>query len=104
VNANKFPQNALNVRYQTMTIIEVRHLLSKLLSMETRSHPASKYKELHQYHIRFRWKRLRVVNHYVSLGGEVSSIILKRKLPSWKKWPGIVHLIKTKGFELIDDY
>ena len=36
-----------------------------------------------------------------ALGGEVSPCVVNGALPPYRKWPGIVHLVKTNDFPLL---
>ncbi|MCC5453396.1 hypothetical protein LMJ53_16900 [Rheinheimera sp. UJ51] len=91
----KFPENLLKSEYQYLSKTEVRSLLKKLLGAENRAHPTAKSKWLKPYFLRLKWKRLKVVAHYEKIGGEVSVIAKRRRLPWHRDWPGTIFLLKA---------
>jgi len=92
----KSPEKLLRANLNGMEIIEVRVLLSRLLGSEYRSHPTKKYKRLKPYFLRIKWKRIKVAKHYESIGGVIDPIAKQWTLPSGKKWPGTIALIRDR--------
>jgi len=57
---------------------------------------------LHGYYAKIQQARLQVARHFVSLGGEVASVVLEGALPEWtaSERPAIAKLVKTHGHDL----
>lgn len=51
--------------------------------------------------VRWRIRRLGVIEKFEALGGKVSSRAKVHCLPKGKAWPGMVHLVESRGFELL---
>jgi hypothetical protein len=49
---------------------------------------------------RFRARRVEVAKRFIALGGRVSRCVASGALPPPRRWPGVVCLVETKGFQL----
>jgi hypothetical protein len=46
-------------------------------------------------------RRVEVIERFEALGGKVSSLAKAHCLPKPTVWPGMVHLVESRGFELL---
>ena len=72
-----------------------------LILAEHRARPAHKHFDPTVPAYRWRARRKDVAKKFVALGGQVSPCVLNGALPPYRKWPGIVHLVKTNDFSLL---
>lgn len=75
--------------------------LRRLVLAEHRAQPAHSHYDPTIPAYRWRARRKEVAKRFAALGGEVSPCIVSGALPPYRKWPGIVHLIKTNDFPLL---
>jgi len=71
-------------------------LANRLVGAEYASHPRKRNPNMKGYYLRLRWFRIKVLNHYVSIGGKVNPAALKWKLPAGPNWPGVNRMVPPR--------
>ena len=95
-------QEALSKEFVGKEQGAVRSLLISILSYEHRAHKDNDfYFWARPYKKELKNRRLLVAHYYQQQGGKISAAILASELPPDKKWPGLVRLVETDGFDLI---
>ncbi|MFT4929464.1 MAG: hypothetical protein ACI8WB_005597 [Phenylobacterium sp.] len=102
-NKQGYPEQLLSAKLMLMNKEEVHSLLCHLLTLEYGAHPAHTINNFGAYYLRLKWKRIKTVRHYVTLGGKVSPLALKRSLPKGKHWPGVVNLVETRIYRPVKE-
>ena len=100
-NGSLHPSKLLAVRWRRLSQIDLETHLRILILAEHHAHPAYKYFDSEVSAFRLRVARLAVARRFVARGGAVSRYVTSAALPSPRKWPGMVHLVKTADFELL---
>ena len=79
----------------------IKSLLINTITLESRANNENVfYKWAHPFKKELKIKRLLIAKYYKENGGVISNAILKNNLPSKDKYPGVVRLVKTDGFEI----
>jgi hypothetical protein len=98
------PDEVLAQKWRRFCKHQLRSYLVRILTLELHTGPPtsskSRRKPTHR-HMRSRLRRRRreVIERFVRSGGAVSSLALGHNLLHGKKWPGVIGLIKSQGFE-----
>ncbi len=95
----EYPEYLLRENYKCMSKIRLRSFLVQLIIAEKRARNIEANKKLIAFSQRLKRMRLEVACYYKSLGGNISPLVLNKKLPSSLFWPGIVRLVHTKAYE-----
>ena len=98
------PEGVLAQKWRRLSKDVLRSYLVRILTIELHTYPATSSKSRRKPsnpHMRFRLRRRRheVVERFVRSGGKVSSLVAGQSLPHGKKWPGVIGLVETRGFE-----
>jgi hypothetical protein len=98
------PEDVLAQKWRRLPKDLLRSYLVRILTIELHTYPATSAKSRRRPsnpHMRFRLRRRRheVIDRFVSSGGKVSSLVVRQNLPHGKRWPGVVGLVETRGFE-----
>jgi hypothetical protein len=90
------PASLLAMQWRLMDTAALRMYLQRLVLAEHRGRKAQRSGgRLYQ----LRRRRKEVAHLFVEQGGRVSQCVLDGILPAPMRWPGVVHLIETPGFD-----
>jgi len=100
------PLSILAKRWRELDKTELRSYLLSVLHYETACTPSFGAKRGRQpkcpaLRVHWRIRRLEVIEQFEALGGRVSNRAKAHCLPKAKVWPGMVHLVESRGFELL---
>lgn len=81
----------------------LKHELHIVLAQERNAKPI---KSRGKWHIKnkqhlpiYRWRRIALANEYKKRNKEISSVVFEHSLPSWRNWPGTMHLFSTNVYK-----
>lgn len=94
-----YPDNILVLNHLNMNLTQVRSILVRVILAERKSGRIRNNKKLMPYAFRLRRRRIELAHYYSSLGGKVSPLLFLPRLPVELRWPGIIGLVETKGYE-----
>ena len=95
------PRALLATRWRHFNSEDLELHLRLLILAEHRSQPMHPHYDPTMPTYRLRARRKLVARRFVAFGGQVSRCLLTGPLPTFRKWPGLVHLVKTNDFELL---
>ena len=99
-NERLFDRELLMAPWKHLSRKDLEAHLRFLILAEHRAQPAHKHHDPTIPAYRWRARRKEVAKSFVALGGKVSPCVVNSALPPYRKWPGIVHLVKTNDFSL----
>jgi hypothetical protein len=100
-NERLFGRELLMAKWKHLNRDDLEVHLRFLVLAEHRAQPAHKHYDPTIPAYRWRARRKEVAKKFVALGGEVSPCVVSGALPPYRKWPGIVRLVKTNDFPLL---
>lgn len=100
-NESLFGRELLNAPWKHLSREDLEVHLRFLILAEHRAQPVHKHYDATVPAYRWRARRKEVARKFAALGGEVSPCVVNGALPPYRKWPGIVHLVKTNDFPLL---
>ena len=100
-NERLFGRELLMARWRHLAREDLDVHLRYLVLAEHRAQPGHSHYDPKIPAYRWRARRKEVAKRFVALGGEVSPCVINGALPPYRRWPGIVHLVKTNDFPLL---
>jgi hypothetical protein len=97
----EFSRELLGTRWKSLNREDLESHLRLLILAECRARPTHSDFDPSLPAYRFRARRKEVARRFVELGGTVSHCVVSGALPQARRWPGIVRLVETPGFEIL---